>query len=116
MADIFIDNWTLQRAAVNVHDTFDDYSEPDENYIRLVEAIILWDKVYYIDTDNSELWKALLYKFGYYDYLTAFSSTDPEEQADFTVGGYPDSSIIRDGALRYSAFCNKNHISYLPCK
>lgn len=116
MADILIDNWTLQRAAVNVHDTFDDYSEPDENYIRLVEAIILWDKVYYIDTDNSELWKALLYQFGYYDYLTAFSSANPEEQADFTVGGYPDGSIIRDGALRYSAFCNKNHISYLPCK
>lgn len=116
MADILIDNWTLQRAAVSVHETFDDYSEPDENYVRLVEAIILWDHVYFIDTDNSELWKALLYKFGYYEYLTPFTLNTPDALSDFTVGGYPDSSIIRDGALRYNDFCNTHHISYLPCK
>ena len=32
MADIMIDNWTLQRAAISINDTYEKISSPNEEY------------------------------------------------------------------------------------
>ncbi|MBR5225990.1 MAG: hypothetical protein IKV90_10060 [Clostridia bacterium] len=107
--DILIDNWTLQRAAVNIHDTYENLAVPDEDYIRLIEAIILWDDIYFLDSEYSQFWKNILWRFGYERYLTPFDTTKKLGQGD---GG----DIVKTGALQYSAFCNENNIAYLPCR
>lgn len=43
MADIMIDNWTLQRAAISINDTYEKISSPNEEYVKLIEALVLWD-------------------------------------------------------------------------
>ena len=48
MADIMIDNWTLQRAAISINDTYEKISSPNEEYVKLIEALVLWDHVYFI--------------------------------------------------------------------
>lgn len=53
MSDIIIDNWTLQRAAVSINDTYEHLSTPNEEYVRLVEAVILWDNVYFLNNEFS---------------------------------------------------------------
>ena len=115
MADILIDNWTLQRAAVSINDVYENIAAPNDDYIRLVEAIILWDNVYFLDNEYSQYWKNILWRFGYQNYLAPFSTGKVEDYEIFQQenGG---NSIIADSALKYSTFCNKNNIAYLPCK
>lgn len=115
MVDILIDNWTLQRAAISINDTYENIAVPNEEYIRLIEALILWDNIYYLDNDYSQYWKNILWRFGYQKYLTPFSKgqlTDHEVFQKEILG----NDIVEKSALKYSNFCNKNHIAYLPCK
>lgn len=72
MSDIIIDNWTLQRAAVSINDTYEHLSTPNEEYVRLIEAVILWDNVYFLNNEFSGVWKDILWRFGYQNYLTPF--------------------------------------------
>lgn len=58
MADIMIDNWTLQRAAISINDTYEKISSPNEEYVKLIEALVLWDHVYFIDNEYSQYWKS----------------------------------------------------------
>ena len=69
MADIMIDNWTLQRAAISINDTYEKISSPNEEYVKLIEALVLWDHVYFIDNEYSQYWKKFLYRFGYEKYI-----------------------------------------------
>ena len=62
MADIMIDNWTLQRAAISINDTYEKISSPNEEYVKLIEALVLWDHVYFIDNEYSQYWKKFLYR------------------------------------------------------
>lgn len=39
MADIMIDNWTLQRAAISINDTYEKISSPNEEYVKLIEQM-----------------------------------------------------------------------------
>lgn len=73
MADIMIDNWTLQRAAISINDTYEKISSPNEEYVKLIEALVLWDHVYFIDNEYSQYWKKFLYRFGYEKYLSPFA-------------------------------------------
>lgn len=115
MADIMIDNWTLQRAAISINDTYEHISMPNEEYIRLIEALILWDNIYFIDSDSSQLWKDLLWRFDYQAYLSPFSRGQTTDYNVFQEEMH-GNDIIEKSALNYSGFCNKNHIAYLPCK
>ena len=59
MADIMIDNWTLQRAAISINDTYEKISSPNEEYVKLIEALVLWDHVYFIDNDTLNIGKSI---------------------------------------------------------
>ena len=115
MADILIDNWTLQRAAVSINDVYENIAAPNDDYIRLVEAIILWDNVYFLDNEYSQYWKKFFWRFGYQNYLAPFSTGKVEDYEIFQQKN-SENSIIEESALKYSTFCNKNNIAYLPCK
>lgn len=115
MADIMIDNWTLQRAAISINDTYEKISSPNEEYVKLIEALVLWDHVYFIDNEYSQYWKKFLYRFGYEKYLSPFVIPKEENISVHSLGDI-ENSIISEKALMYSTFCNKHNISYLPCK
>ena len=115
MADIMIDNWTLQRAAISINDTYEKISSPNEEYVKLIEALVLWDHVYFIDNEYSQYWKKFLYRFGYEKYLSPFAIPKEENISVHSLGDI-ENSIISEKALMYSTFCNKHNISYLPCK
>lgn len=111
MADIMIDNWTLQRAAISINDTYEKISSPNEEYVKLIEALVLWDHVYFIDNEYSQYWKKFLYRFGYEKYLSPFAIPKEENISVHSLGDI-ENSIISEKALMYSTFCNKHNISY----
>ena len=111
-----IDNWTLQRAAVSINDTYEKIAFPNEEYIKLVEAIILWDRVHFLNTNYSEYWKNILYRFGYEHYLLPLSVDEMEYNTSYCLSECENLDIVSDKAIMYSTLCNKHSISYLPCK
>lgn len=117
MSDIIIDNWTLQRAAVSINDTYEHLSTPNEEYVRLVEAVILWDNVYFLNNEFSGVWKDILWRFGYQNYLTPFLAGSLDDE-DYGVNEQhtTNNDIVLEGAIKYSNFCNKHHVAYLPSR
>ena len=117
MSDIIIDNWTLQRAAVSINDTYEHLSTPNEEYVRLVEAVILWDNVYFLNNEFSGVWKDILWRFGYQNYLTRFLAGSLDDE-DYGVNEQhtTNNDIVLEGAIKYSNFCNKHHVAYLPSR
>lgn len=117
MSDIIIDNWTLQRAAVSISNTYEHLSTPNEEYVRLVEAIILWDNVYFLNNEFSGFWKDILWRFGYQNYLTPFlgGALDDENYEENPLN-ITNNDIIQEGAIKYSNFCNKHRVAYLPSR
>lgn len=113
MSDIIIDNWTLQRAAVSINNTYECLNTPNEEYIKLVEAIILWDNVFFLNNEFSDVWKTILWRFDYQNYLKPFyvELIDKESYMDNT-----NSGVIQRRAIEYSNFCNKHNVAYLPCR
>lgn len=53
MSKVLVDNWTLERAAVSINDTYERTSDPNQEYASLVDALILFDDVTYFDTSYS---------------------------------------------------------------
>ena len=93
MADIMIDNWTLQRAAISINDTYEKISSPNEEYVKLIEALVLWDHVYFIDNEYSQYWKKFLYRFGYEKYLSPFAIPKEENISVHSLGDIENSII-----------------------
>lgn len=120
MSDILIDNWTLQRAAVSICDAYDGMDKPNSEYVKLIEAIILWDNLYFIDNEYSEYWKIVLWRFGYEKYLTPLDPAQIQAIKDCKLlkgkneDGHQD--IVADRALEYSIISNLLGINYLPAR
>lgn len=118
MADILIDNWTLQRAAVSISNVYDRIAPPNIEYAKLIDAIILYDNLYYIDNEFSDVWKSILWRFGYSNYLTPINRekhtalAQAESLAQSVSKEYTD--IITQGAIEYSIISNSLGINYLP--
>lgn len=120
MSDILIDNWTLQRAAVSIGDVYYGMDKPNSEYVKLVEAIILWDNLYFIDNEYSEFWKTILWRFGYEKYLTPLDPAKIQtiQDCELLKGKNEDGhqDIVTDRALEYSIISNLLGINYLPAR
>ena len=79
MTCVIVDNWTLENAASYIYD--DSKNPPTSEYIRLIESLILWDRVYYIESPFSASWKLMLSSQSYSSLLTSiptdFCLSDP---------------------------------------
>ncbi len=120
MTGIIMDNWTIQNAASNIYDVIRGQARPNAEYIKLVESIVLWDKIYYVDNRFATYWKELLEEFGYGQYLFPLSElcdTDEEYKVYIEHAKYISMSIpgvIGRGATEYQAISDQMHIGYLP--
>lgn len=119
MTSIIVDNWTLQRAADGL-DSLANGQETTPEYVRLMEAFVLWDKVYYFENEYSEYWKKKIVGFGYYDILHPLDElcsdvehyriiTDHAKYLSFLI---PD--LIGRGAVEYQSLANEFGLNYLP--
>ena len=79
MTCVIVDNWTLECAADYISN--DSKKQPTSEYIRLIEALILWDRVYYVESPFSSPWKLMLTSQNYSSLLTMiptdFCLSDP---------------------------------------
>lgn len=55
MQGILMDNWSIENIIVCVYEN--DNKSYSKEYIDLLEAIILWDELYYPDNTYSSWWK-----------------------------------------------------------
>ena len=119
MTSIIVDNWTLQRAADGL-DSLANGQETTPEYVRLMEAFVLWDKVYYFENEYSEYWKKKINGYGYYDILHTLDElcSDVERYKIITEHAKYLSFLIPDmigrGAVEYQSLANEFGLNYLP--
>lgn len=112
---ILIDNWTLQRA---LHCYLDNMEQRvySAELIALVEALALWDNVYYWDNGRT-FWR------GTSDLLpnSILSNLHPLKQPDLfsetpsvISENFYGNSIVADGAVKYLHLADHYNLSYLP--
>lgn len=107
MRNVVIDNWTLERAAVSINDTYEGVGQPNEEYASLIEALILWDNISFFDNGKT-YWKDTLWRFDYEKYL--HSLPDPKI-VDIKHPEY--DGIVQRGALDYYEKCRIIGADYL---
>lgn len=118
MAKILIDNWSIQKAAISINNTYEMREDPDEAYIDLIEAIILWDDIYYIENEFSVFWKNILWRFGFAHYLKPLSKEEISD-CDTIVQNHLNAinenlGILERGAIEYYLLSNLLQMNYLP--
>ena len=132
MSSILVDNWTLQRAAASISLSYDLNYLPNIEYARLVEAIVLWDEILYVDNEFSSVWKDILWRFGYTNYLKPLqkSKVNYDESCDYIIQQAKKYSeefcdkqfendeqrLLAKGAIEYNTIANSLKINYLPVK
>ena len=119
MSDILVDNWTMQTAATNSVDVFAFRAEPDPDYIRLIEAIVLWDNLYYVENEFTAYWKELLHKFDYDEFIRPITELKDQNIQLYTghakeLAILDGSDVVRSGALEYCALADQLCMNYLP--
>lgn len=119
MADILVDNWTMETAVKNSIEIYTHWAKPHPDYIRLIEAIILWDNIYYVDNEYSENWKKLLHYFDCADFIHPITDLE-DDNMDLYIGQAKELSILNGtdivsgGAIEYCALADLLCMSYLP--
>lgn len=113
MSGVLMDNWILQDAL------FD--TELNDAFYNLLEAIVLWDDVYYPDNEYSQYWKYISKDSSLQEAITSCedNSESYQEKAESIfrlLNGNDDNSITQIGAIRYMILSSKNKLNYLPCK
>lgn len=122
MSNILVDNWTLQRATDSLRDVLSNNTKPNEELIKLIEAIIIWDNIYYIDNEFSAYWKKILSLLGMEDcFHTAKELFDNEERYNICTEharylSLQVPTLIAKGAVEYSSIANYMNVGYLPSK
>lgn len=115
MNGILLDNWTLE----------DIYSEEIENcektYNDLLEAIILWDNLYYPENSSSSWWKYISDNNGLKDIITPLFDNEKmfEIETKEIYNSVPSfksyTKTVGMGGIRYALLSNGNGFDYFPC-
>jgi hypothetical protein len=118
MRDVLIDNWSLENIAFDLNDRTKLLNNPA--FHNILEAMVLWDNVYYPKNDYSFFWKYLSYESGLDRYLKGCEENDLYlDEAKCLYKEFCDekkyTENIACGAIRYSMVANKFGYDYLPC-
>ena len=58
MKNVLIDNWFLENIAFKYNDQLQLFSS--QEFLNILEAILLWDNVYYPENEYSHFWQYLI--------------------------------------------------------
>lgn len=115
MTCVIVDNWTLENAASYIYD--DLKNPPTSEYIRLIESLILWDRVYYIESPFSASWKLMLSSQSYASLLTSiptdFCLSDPLASS-LLQRLQGDNIMAQSRTFDYQVLSNRLGMHYLP--
>lgn len=119
MQGILLDNWSIEN--IITCSTESDKTNYRKEYMDLLEAIVLWDDLYYPDNSYSSWWKYIAEDHSINKILQPLHSDEDEfnDEIDEKLKGicgtreFTDNVII--GALRYMLLSNKNGLNYFPC-
>lgn len=120
MESILLDNWSIEEF---ISYNFDPNGEKfNKKYFELLEAIVLWDNLYYPNNSYSMWWKNVgqnhiinkvikpLYDDG------REQKKEAEEILKDIRGKYQFTDNVGLGGIRYTLLSNKHGLNYFPCK
>ncbi len=133
MSKILIDNWTLQRAACDLTDSYNYIPKPIAKnakieHIKLIEAIILWDDIFFVNNIQASIWQNSLKKYGYGRFLKPYKlkqadienfdlfGEDENRILEYVTDDNTVTDVVKKRAVAYSLFCNQQKITYMPCE
>lgn len=115
-----MDNWSVENIVTcNSEDNCKSYNK---EYIDLLEAVILWDNLYYPENEYSTFWKY----FGQDQSIKKIIKPLQYAEVDFAdeiekilkdvpyLGDFKE--IVAKGAIKYLLLSNKNGLNYYPCE
>ncbi len=117
MNSVMVDNWFIEEVIFNSNNV----REFNKEYLDLLEAIVLWEDIYYPDKDNL-WWKKCPIVPG-----TSFIKPIPFREDDldkkelsetkelYSLTNAFFNNKITDGALQYLQFSATHGFDYLPC-
>lgn len=119
MKGLLLDNWTLEKIVDCLHN---DEAPFSLETIALIELIVLWDNLYYIENDFSSYWrdksvvdgfdiKQLFTPISKGKYEVAFSNAKDEYEKKFS-DKYP--SVVARKALEYMYISSALDLNYMP--
>ncbi|WP_370842778.1 hypothetical protein [Gemmiger formicilis] len=115
MTNVLVDNWTLEKASPALRNP--NLSSISVEYVKLIEAFVLWDKIYYIDSPFSTKWKSALASQNYSLLLSPISekycSTTPVS-ASLLQSLTSSFSLPAPRTFEYQILCNILGLHYLP--
>lgn len=114
MNGILLDNWTLQ-------DLYSGELKTDtERFNELLEAIVLWDNLFYPNNTYSMWWKYISQNHDFINVLKPLpddekSFTDESREIFYSIGTENYTDVVGAGSIRYALLSNKNGLDYFPC-
>lgn len=111
MSQVLIDNWTLERAFTNINDVNEGISEPSNEYASLIEAMLLWDKISYLDTSFSAFWCNRISFSNQNSFFKPVAPPDIYPYESLLVG--EKHGIIAQGAIEYWKISQRLGINFI---
>lgn len=121
MQGLLLDNWGICKIITRTSG-FDNEKYWNKEYIDLLEAIVLWDDLYYPENEYSYWWKRLGVTHSINNIVKPIKNERNkfDKEIDIMIKNIPKiddfPELVSVGALRYMLFSNKLGINYLPCK
>lgn len=117
MKDVLIDNWSLEEIAFNLNNQQQLLSST--TFSNILEAIVLWDNIYFPNNEHSQFWKYLLYESDFNNYLTELKDNNEfYNSANSLYQKYYKNEYTKNlacGAIRYSLLAENLGYDYFPC-
>lgn len=118
MREVLIDNWSLEDMVFDLYDTDRLLSNP--SFHNILEAIVLWDNIYFPNNEYSSFWKMTSKESDIGRYIQSYGdSNDFEDYSSFLYKSYFKKKYTENvvcGAIRYSLIADKKGFDYLPCQ
>lgn len=114
MNGILLDNWALQ-------DLYSGELKTDtERFNELLEAIVLWDNLFYPNNTYSMWWKYISRNHDFINVLKPLPDDEKSfmnESKDifYSIGTENYTDVVGVGGIRYALLSNKNGLDYFPC-
>lgn len=119
MKGIVFNNWTIETIISDMSSTSPEFSS---ELIGLLEALVLWDDVYYFNNGYNEYWKHCAENAKELNFLNMLKEIRIDENCVLKnaeqkyLKEYAEkyTSLVAQGALEYLDMCSEKELSYMP--
>lgn len=118
MESILLDNWSIE----NVVSNSSELNTQNKKYFDLLEAIVLWDNLYYPDNSYSTWWKHIGQDHIINKVVKPLYDDESELKEETEIilndikGKFQFTDNVSIGSIRYTLLSNKHGMNYFPCE